>query len=154
MDGVDHDFRPDSLTGELAYTFLREADPDFLFVSLGETDEWGHMGNYPKYLEALHAADRFVGRVRSFLRRSGRETALFVTTDHGRAHGFRDHGGEHPESSRGFLFAEGTRIRASGPIRAREEVYLRDIAPTVRTIAGLRPRMDGDQGRALVELLA
>lgn len=154
MEGADRDFRPDSLTAELAYTFLKEAEPDFLFVSLGETDEWAHLNNYPKYLEALHAADRFVGRVRRHLRNTGRETALLVTTDHGRGHGFRDHGGEHPESSRGFLFAEGSRIRASGPIATERVGYLRDIAPTVRALAGLRLRGDKHQGRTLVELLA
>jgi hypothetical protein len=154
MEGADRDFRPDAWTAELAYNFLTEAEPDFLFVSLGETDEWAHLGDYPKYLEALRASDRFVGRVRRYLRSSDRETALFVTTDHGRSHGFRDHGGQHPESSRGFLFAEGSRIRARGPIPAERDGYLRDIAPTVRALAGLRPRGDRHQGRTLVELFA
>ena len=153
MKGADVDFRPDKWTAELAYTFLAEADPDFLFVSLGETDEWAHLNNYPKYLEALRAADRFVGQMRTHLRGAGRETALFVTTDHGRAHGFRDHGQEHPESSRSFLFVEGSHFRASGPIQVGRETYLKDIAPTVRAIAGLPQRYGAGQGRSLVEFL-
>lgn len=153
MKGAADGFRPDQATAQLAYNFLREADPDFLFVSLGETDEWGHLNNYPKYLEALTASDRFVGRVRKHLARSRRETALFVTTDHGRASGFRDHGGEHPESSRSFLFAEGSLIRASGRIPVETEMHLRDIAPTVRVIAGLRQREGEHQGRPLAQLL-
>lgn len=153
MKEADAGFRPDKWTAELAYTFLREADPDFLFVSLGETDEWAHVNNYSKYLEALRAADHFVGRVRKYLRSSGRETALFVTTDHGRSHGFRDHGQQHPESSRGFLFLEGNMFRRSGRIQVERATYLKDIAPTVRAIAGLPPRYGSDHGRSLVELL-
>lgn len=153
MAGAADDFRSDAWTGGVAYTFLKEANPDFVFVSLGETDEWGHQNDYPQYLRALSSADRFVGRVRRYLNRSARETALFVTTDHGRASGFRDHGSDHPESSRSFLFAEGTMIRAAGPISPVSETYLRDIAPTVRAIAGLRQREGSDQGRALVELM-
>ncbi len=153
VEGAADDFRRDVWTGELSYTFLREADPDFVFISLGETDEWGHKNDYSRYLDALSAADRFVGRVRKLLNRSPRQTALFVTTDHGRATGFRDHGSEHPESSRSFLFAEGSMIRATGPVSVESEAYLRDIAPTVRAIAGLRARNGHHDGRALTELL-
>ncbi len=153
MKGAADDFRSAAWTGDIAATFLEEAEPDFLFVSLGETDEWGHLNEYPKYLEALIAADRFVGRVRRILHSSRREYALFVTTDHGRARGFRDHGGDHPESARSFLFAEGTRILRLGHVQGAPDGYLRDIAPTVRTLAGLPPRRGESFGRELGELL-
>ena len=73
------DLRRDELTAALASSFLHEADPDFLFVSLGESDEAAHRGNYPAYLAALRDADAFIGEIRSELdakREAGRETLL------------------------------------------------------------------------------
>jgi len=45
----------------------------------------------------------YIGQLRRDLRaieKKGRDTALFVTTDHGRAYHFTDHGRTYPESAR------------------------------------------------------
>lgn len=149
------DYRPDHLTAELALAYLAEARPTFLFVSLGETDEHAHENRYGDYLTALRFADDVVGRIERQLRELAREgvpTALFVTTDHGRAEQFTEHGAKWPESSRSFLFATGTMIRARGRVEGGR-AHLADIAPTVRALAGLSPRTDEASGRVLDELL-
>jgi hypothetical protein len=148
-------FRYDAITAELGLAFLKEAQPDFTFISLGETDEKAHAGDYVGYLQALKEADAFVGRLAEHLReveREGRPTLLMVTTDHGRSHGFQDHGRNHPESARSFLFAEGNSVRPLGQLSTKAS-YLRDIAPTVRAASGLSPRSVRNSGRILREIL-
>lgn len=147
-------FRSDQTTAALARAFLQQANSPFVFISLGETDEAAHKNDYRGYLEALHQADHFVGQLREDLSRlqaQGRDTLLLVTTDHGRAEHFTDHGRKYPESSRSFLIAEGAMIRARGQWDS-PKAYLRDIAPTVRALNGL-PLGDGmGQGRVLREM--
>jgi arylsulfatase A-like enzyme len=149
------DFRPDRHTAELASAYLAEARPRFLFVSLGETDEHAHHDRYRGYLEALHFADSVVGRLRATLRdleEDGVPTALLVTTDHGRADHFTDHGSKWPESSRSFLFAAGSLIVARGHVADAQRSHLADLAPTVRALSGLRARRTEAGGRVLEEL--
>jgi predicted AlkP superfamily pyrophosphatase or phosphodiesterase len=148
------DLRRDAVTAKLACSFLLEARPNFLFVSLGETDEHAHHGRYPEYLRALQEADQFVGSLRSILgtfQAEGTETLLMVTTDHGRSRNFNDHGRAHPESSRSFLFSEGSRVRPPKEISG-ESGYLRDIAPSIRAATGLPTGRSKDEGRVLAEL--
>ncbi len=149
------DFRPDRYTAELAASYLAEARPRFLFVSLGETDEHAHHDRYRSYLEALHFADSLVGRLRATLRDlegEGVPTALLVTTDHGRADHFVDHGSKWPESSRSFLFAAGSLIVARGHLAEAPRARLADLAPTVRALSGLKARETEAGGRVLEEL--
>lgn len=153
--GFGH-FRHDEVTARLSLAFLTAADPDFTFVSLGETDEAAHLGNYAGYLRALKYADEFIGKVRNHLRQvreGGRPTLLVVTSDHGRANNFNDHGRDYPESSRSFLFAEGDAIRPLGRFSI-ERSYLRDIAPTLRAASSLPAREMKGEGRVLREILA
>lgn len=148
-------FRHDEITAELALAFLIEAQPDFTFISLGETDEEAHAGDYVGYLSSLQKADRFVGRLRrhlALLETQGRATMLLVTADHGRSRNFRDHGRAHPESSQCFLFAEGSKIRPLGRV-ATKTSYLRDIAPTLRAACQLPQPTLRSSGRVLEEIL-
>lgn len=151
------DFRRDRVTAELALHHLEVSQPDFLFLGLGETDEYAHHGDYEGYVGAIASADRILGDLLGVLDRMGdrgRRTHVFVTTDHGRAHGFRDHGGRFPESSRVWLVAAGPRIGARGDVDTHRDVRLRDIAPTLRSIAGLPSARTGrDAGAPIAELL-
>jgi hypothetical protein len=150
------DFRPDAQTGDVALAYLESRRPAFLFVGLGETDEYGHRDDYRSYLAALSRADAIIGRlaeVAAALRREGHETTLFVTTDHGREKAFESHGREHPESARVFLLAAGAGIAARGRVTSPETRHLADLAPTIRHLVGLPPTTSGDAGHPLTELL-
>jgi len=134
------DFRPDRLTVDAALGHLEHARPDFLFLGLGEPDEYAHRGDYVGYVGSLSAADRALARLGETLDRMGargRRTHVFVTADHGRADSFRDHGRRHPESGRVWMVATGPRITARGPVRSAEPRHLRDLAPTARALLGL-----------------
>lgn len=150
-------FRPDRLTAERGLKHLETARPDFLFLGLGEPDEYAHHGDYSGYVDAIRAADRVVGQLRATLARMGprgQRTHVFVTADHGRATTFRHHGGD-AESARVWLFAWGPTFRARGAVATDAARRLADLAPTARVVLGL-PQAPASvhTGRPLNELFA
>jgi hypothetical protein len=96
-------YRPDIATAKLVSAYLTGDLPDLLFVSLGDTDEYAHSGDRMKYLAALEFGDQALGAWLRAYRAQQKDVTVIVTTDHGRAHNFRDHGAQHPES--GFTWA-------------------------------------------------
>ena len=133
------DFRPDRYTAELARSYMEHFQPRFLFVGLGEPDEYAHQGKYERYLESLQDADATIGRLHEQLKRAeerGSSTLLFVTTDHGRQE-FRHHGARYPESARSWLVAAGSVISARGKVMSPQPRKLADLAPTIRLLWGL-----------------
>jgi hypothetical protein len=142
-------FRPDRYTAALALRYLEATRPAFLFVGLGEPDEYAHRGDYVGYLGALRAADHFVGELFATLDRlgeRGRSTLVLLTADHGRARDYREHGGQYPESARVWLAAFGGPVRARGFAEAPEPRRLADVAPTIRAVLDLDTKGDGPSG--------
>lgn len=134
------DYRPDQSTAAIALHYLRTQRPRFLFLSLGDTDEYGHRNDYRGYLRALSHADWVVGHIAAILaghRREGRRATLLVTTDHGRSHDFAGHGASAPESARAWLVAAGWGIEARGLVTPPVPRRLADVAATIRTITGV-----------------
>ncbi|CAN5195118.1 hypothetical protein BH09MYX1_BH09MYX1_09070 [soil metagenome] len=150
------DYRPDALTADVAIAVLRKREPQFLFVGLGETDEYAHRGEREGYVAAMRNADAFLERLDETLRDEGlaSSTAILVTTDHGRADSFRDHGWPWPESKRVWLVAKGAGIEARGAIVAPEERRLANVAPTIRRLLGAtHGSEETDEAEPMTELL-
>ena len=124
---MDIDFRATKACKE----YIAEFEPDFAFLYLGETDEYGH--NYgwmsPEYLACVKRASECIQDISSFLPDN---YSVIVTADHG-GHG-RNHGEDIPEDLtipmcfRGKLFDTGTE---------RSDLSILDIAPTVTGILGI-----------------
>lgn len=134
------DYRPDALTGRIALRVLETIRPRFLFVGLGDADEYAHRSDYGGYLQALRDSDAFLGALVAALDgmgARGRHTTVLVTTDHGRSYDFRDHGRLYPESSRVWLVAGGDDVRGVGEAAPPRRHTLSDIAPTVRALLGI-----------------
>jgi arylsulfatase A-like enzyme len=110
------------------------------------------------YLGNLAYADSLLREVLRRLdeRRSGRETVVIVTADHGEAvfeHGFLGHNTQlYEESIRVPLVIRAPGIR---PRRVPDVVELLDLTPTLLDLAGVDsdPAIDRMQGRSLVPLL-
>jgi hypothetical protein len=151
-----HDsFRPDRYTAELALRYLEIWRPAFLFVGLGEADEYAHVDDYRGYLASLRAADDFFGRLFATLERMGdrgRRSLVLVTADHGRGRDYRDHGGALPESARVWLLAFGGPVRAQGFVDDAQPRHLADIAPTIRQVVGLPIERTYGAGTPIFEL--
>jgi hypothetical protein len=151
------DYRPDRFTAELAVSYFERQRPGFLFVGLGDTDEYGHQSAYRAYLRALQDADRTIGALYDIVARrndAGMPSTLFVTTDHGRADTFTSHGSEYPESSRVFLIAAGAGIRSRGIVPSEVPRKLSDVSQTIRAVVGLPLIVAPTPGHVLTELLS
>lgn len=127
------EYRPDAITARIAIEVLATKPPAFLFVGLGEPDEYAHRGDRDGYLRSLEEADHALADLE---RATDDGTTFIVTTDHGRNAAFRDHGGSWPESGRTWLVAKGGAIARNGFVTSHHR-RLADIAPTIRQLLGL-----------------
>jgi hypothetical protein len=154
--GID-DFRPDVLTARIALGYLARERPRFLFLGLGEPDEYGHLGDQAGYLASLRAADRVLGQIDELFEKTGawkRDALLVVTTDHGRGSDLRNHGRSVPESGRVWLMAAGRRVARPTFAPSWRVLHLADVAPTILRLAGLAPEAAGKTGAPIESLLA
>ena len=116
---------------DAALNELKENEPDFTFLYLGETDYAGHdygwMGE--RYLSTIHTAFDCIERV---CQQATPDDTIIVTADHG-GHG-RNHGDDVPEDMtipiicRGKQFAPGSKL---------EGASILDIAPTISDLLGV-----------------
>ncbi len=136
----------DSQSVAAAARYLRNQDPDALFVYIGYPDVAAHEhgGLSESYLEAIEAADAQIRRLLQAI--SERATVdredwlILISTDHGH----RDaggHGGGSPEERRVFYLASGAGVRARAP---GEAANLVDVAATAMAHLGIR--IDPDWG--------
>ncbi|NJK97035.1 MAG: hypothetical protein HC905_20820 [Bacteroidales bacterium] len=79
--------RPDTITYRFALEYMKEFSPKVVFISFGETDEYGHDGNYPGYLNAIRRTDQYIEDIWNFVQSNDHyrdKTTIIITTDHGR----------------------------------------------------------------------
>jgi hypothetical protein len=135
-------YRPDDLTKKAVLEYLEHNTPQFLWVSLGDTDEWAHAGNYQKYLESLVDADKFVGQMISWANAQpcAKDFTFIVTADHGRSLHWQDHGWD-AESARDWVMIYGRSTPAEGFVHYNRTKSLSNILPTVKSlVSGKRER--------------
>lgn len=116
--------------------YLNQEGPDFAFLYLGGTDEFGHRNGWmsPEYLEEIKDVSGCIGRVLGSI---PEEYSVIITADHG-GHG-RNHGDDIPEDMtipvtfRGPGFEKGKQLGT---------VSIKDIAPTVADILNIPVRRD------------
>lgn len=124
------DYRPDEFTMKTTLDYLSVEKPDFLWVSLGDTDEYAHIGNYHKYISSLKKADYFIGEI---IQEYDENTTFIVTTDHGRSKDWTSHGYD-SESARVWLMMYGKNIPAKQFVKFNQIKSLSDLMPTVLKI--------------------
>jgi len=129
----------DSAVVDAAVEHLGSADPDALFVYLGNPDETSHQFRSigVEYRDAIRRADREVGRLMAAVRARptyDRENWLIlVSTDHGRTEE-GGHGGDSPEERTIFYIASGPSALRGTPVEAPAIV---DVAVTALAHLGL-----------------
>ncbi|MCC6277962.1 MAG: hypothetical protein IT289_08620 [Oligoflexia bacterium] len=98
---VPTDVRSDQDSVARAKTLIGTHDYRFFYLSLNDSDERAHLGDWPGYLQAIQNYDRWITDIMTLARGLGPNWTFFITTDHGRGDGKRwtDHGAEVPESA-------------------------------------------------------
>lgn len=136
----------DEIVTENALKCIKEIQPDFLFLYLGETDEkGGHEYGWMSegYLDYLSRAIDCVKRV---VEEAGDEYVIIVTADHG-GHD-RCHGTEMDEDMTIPMFFMGEQFEKNKELSG---VSILDIAPTTAEIIGIPVPMEWE-GKSLVNV--
>lgn len=135
----------DTLITEAAIRYLKEEEPDFMFVYLGETDEvGGHNKGWMSdtYLGCIQKAFTCIEKIHTSLPEN---YTLIVVADHG-GHD-RGHGTDMPEDMTIPVILNGPAFRKGAVI---ENVSIKDIAPTIASLLNV-PCPKEWEGRSLTE---
>ena len=132
----------DALPFYTALEYLKAKQPRILYLSLGETDEWAHQGNYAQYLHAAHRVDAYLETLWNTVQRMrpyrGKTTLIF-SPDHGRGDGpqsWKDHGEKIPSSKYIWMAFLGPDTPARGERSDISPVEQNQIAATLAAFLG------------------
>jgi hypothetical protein len=131
----------DALPFYTALQYLKSKNPRVMFIGLGETDDWAHMGSYPEYLNAAHRADDYLRQLWNLVQTIPEyrdQTTLVVLSDHGRSNGlfWRLHGWPFPGSGQTWMAFLGPDTPPLGEREMASMVTESQIAATVAALLG------------------
>jgi hypothetical protein len=164
--------RKDQYTWDLATDYLKTYEPRFLYLSMVDTDEWGHKNNRKKYFQSLnHYDDQLMSLIadlnstpegRNYLK----NTSFVISTDHGRGGdwwSFREHGTVHGLYMRGsenvwsIIVPSQTLLKRylierskHGEVKKYSQL---DLRPTIETLLEGASSGQGE-GESLIHLLS
>ena len=132
----------DSFTFHTALEHIKARQPRAVFLSLGETDEWSHAGQYHLYLRSAARVDAYLAKlwetVQAIPQYRG-QTTLIVTVDHGRGEApveWRSHGQKIPDSKYIWMAFLGPDTPALGERSKIEPVTQSQLAATMSALLG------------------
>jgi len=135
--------RMDASTAAMSLYYLKQYHPRLFFMSLGNTDEFAHSGEYDLYLDAIHHADRWIKEIWELVESDPfykGKTALLITTDHGRGYAtggkWQSHGSQVPHANEIWMAGIGAGIKARGELTKKETTYQAQIAATIAELLG------------------
>jgi hypothetical protein len=131
----------DSMSFHTALEYVRARKPKILYLSLGETDEWAHAGNYTEYLNAAHRVDAYLRELWETLESMPEyrgNTTLIFSPDHGRGKGraWKSHGEKVPDSKYIWMAFLGPDTPALGERTHIPAVTQDRIAATLAALLG------------------
>lgn len=148
--------RYDELTFLSAKEYIQEHHPRVVFIGLGETDEFAHMGKYDQYLQQANRVDKMIADLWYFVQTNAfykNNTTFIITTDHGRgkkstswfAHNLFVKG-----SGEVWQAMLGPNIEPLGEVKTPQKIYLKQLAATVSNILGTNFISNHKVAKALV----
>ena len=133
----------DSFTFHAAFEYFKRQRPRVLYLGLGETDEFAHMGQYQNYLRSAHNFDqhlRILWDTLQMMPDYRGSTTLIVTTDHGRGNApveWRSHGADVQGSERIWIGVLGPDTPPLGEMTNVGLLTQGQVAATVAALLGL-----------------
>jgi len=132
----------DATTFHTALEYVRLHQPQVLYLSLGEPDEWAHAGRYDLYLHSVRRVDQYVKElwdtVQSMPEYRG-ITTLILAVDHGRGLApteWRNHGQKIPDSKYVWMAFLGPDTPGMGERSKIKPVTQSQIAATLAKLLG------------------
>lgn len=139
--------RPDALTFAMTKAYMQARHPKVVHIDFADTDNYGHSGDYNKYLDAAHFIDAMISSLWQMIQADPfykDKTAILVYPDHGRGIGDRwtSHGTSAPHSDETWLTALGPGIAPLGELKTKGQIYQDQIAQTAANLLGLKFKAD------------
>jgi len=124
-----------------AMEYMKVNKPRVLFIGLGETDDWAHMGAYPEYLNAAHRDDAYLRELWTQLQSMPEyrnQTTLIILPDHGRGSGplWRVHAWPVPGSGQTWMAFIGPDTAPLGEREMAATVTESQVASTIAAFLG------------------
>jgi predicted AlkP superfamily pyrophosphatase or phosphodiesterase len=132
----------DSLTFHTTLEYLKQNKPRVLFLSLGETDEWAHEGQYAEYLRAARRVDQYLKELWDIVQSMPEyrdTTTLIFSPDHGRGESpveWKSHGAKIPDSKYIWMAFLGPDTRPLGERSQIPAMTQSQIAATLAAFLG------------------
>jgi hypothetical protein len=132
----------DCFTFHTALEYLQQHKPRVFFLSLNETDAWGHEGRYDEYLTAAHRADEYLKLLWETLQSMPQyrgKTSLVFSPDHGRGDApveWKNHGKKVPRSEYIWIGCIGPDTPPLGERANVPPVTQSQIAATLAALVG------------------
>ncbi len=132
----------DSFAIYSAVEYLKDHKPRVFFLSLNETDSWGHAGRYDLYLNAAHKADAGIKLLWETLQSIPQyrdKTSIVLTVDHGRGDApvdWKSHGQKIAKSEFIWLAAIGPDTAPLGERSNCDPFTQSQVAATVAALLG------------------
>ncbi|MBP4136917.1 sulfatase-like hydrolase/transferase [Flavobacterium geliluteum] len=130
--------RFDAFTSNYALEYMKKEHPELVYISLGETDDFAHDGNYQAYLKSANASDGLIQELWNFTQKDSfykDNTIFIVSTDHGRGTDpldeWKSHGSKIAGADQVWLVIFGNGIQPKGEVISSEQIFSNQIAPTV-----------------------
>jgi hypothetical protein len=150
----------DALPFYTALEYMKVNKPRVVFIGLGETDDWAHMGAYPEYLNAAHRDDEYLRQLWTLVQSTPEyrdQTTLIVLPDHGRSNDlfWRLHGGPFPGSGNTWMAFMGPDTPPLGEREMTATVTESQIAATVAALLGEDYKSDfAKAGKPIADVLS
>lgn len=152
--------RFDAFTYHFAKEYMNKNQPRVMFISLGETDDFAHEGEYDEYIKSAYQTDRMIADLWDFVQNNPfykDKTTLIISTDHGRGQKpidtWKHHGQEIPESNEIWLAFLGPDTPALGHIKTPGQWYQNQIAQTMAAFLGLDYKNVQEVGKKIEQVL-
>ncbi len=148
--------RHDFVTFYHAFDYLKNKQPDFLYVAFDETDEFAHEGKYREYLYAGRTIDSYVAKLWEYCQSNEKykdKTTLIITTDHGRGDAdksqWTSHGQKVPDCGEIWIAAIGPDTPANGELNSNSQLYQNQIAETIARLFKTKMNTGKPTGEAI-----
>lgn len=148
--------RLDGFTHQFAKAYLKKHQPDLIYISYGETDDFAHNGDYESYLKSAKNTDALIEDLWNYTQKNDYyrdKTTFIITTDHGRGtnpiDSWRSHGKKITGSDQTWFIFFGNGVAPMGELKRESQLYTNQIAATVRMLLGLSQKEGRSYGHPI-----
>ncbi len=152
--------RLDVFTHNYCLEYIKRKHPKVVYISYGETDDFGHDGDYDHYLKSAYQTDQWLKELWEYVQSDpvyAGKTTFLITTDHGRGSSpkseWKSHGKTFEGSNAIWMAAIGPDTPALGELKEVGQWGQNQIAKTAAAFLGLDYENEKEEVGKVIELM-